>query len=52
MKYILFIAFLALVGCKKEPNTVTSNSNEPILLKIEIVDKDGKVLESPVILAR
>ena len=52
MKYIILFLFFALISCKKEQSQVVQQPVEPVMLKIEAVDKDGKAKESPVILVR
>lgn len=52
MKYVLLTILFFIFGCtEKEPVTVQEPQG-PTFVKIQAVDKDGKVQESEIILVR
>lgn len=51
MKYILLIV-LFLFSCTKEQSTTIQSPQGPTFIKIQAVDKDGKIQESEIVLVR
>lgn len=52
MKYILLTVLFFIFGCtEKEPTTVQAPQS-PTFIKIQAVDKDGKIQESEIVLVR
>lgn len=52
MKYILLTILFFIFGCTEKEPTQVQAPEGPTFIKIQAVDKDGKVQESEIILVR
>lgn len=52
MKYILLTALFLIFGCTEKEQIAVQTPQKPTFIKIQAVDKDGKIQESEIVLVR